>query len=367
MTKKIDKKSIIIFEDDEETRKEMKVDFKKEFSKTGIPIGFFEATDSGSQKVFEKRLKKDLKNKSYGNIGFIVCDRDLSGMRNYIGLSAANVLSLADELVVPICLYARGIYEDISAKIRGWTELKIILDISRGYRKMAYECKILYEGFQMIESRYKQIKRKRKERYTLPDILARILEKPCLSDRIALYGSGDKQMLAEILPYRIKNSNKLENENERVSKLLGYWLWNSILRFPGVILNQIAAASFLNIDEKEFQKNEKLRGLFKRAIYKGPFSDIQEFWWRDDLEDILFEEKCEDGLQLAKKKNLRKIKNCKCSVDRRKHAGYYCMVTEKPVSDENSCSNVNWFPAGADLARISKPVFEDLAPWLGLY
>jgi hypothetical protein len=62
-----------------------------------------------------------------------------------------------------------------------------------------------------------------------------------------------------------------------------------------------------------------------------------------------------------------RVKECKCSVDNTSRAGYYCMITEKPVSDKNSKGNISWFPSGADLARIAKPEFDKLAPWIGLY
>ena len=368
MSSKSRKKSIVIFEDKNDVIEKMKTAFERKFRNTGIPIKFFDSRDSISQqKAFEERLKEDLKQAKYGNIRLIVCDQDLSGTEKYAGLSARNVSYAADELALPICIYAQGIYKDILEKLKRWTELKIVLDISGGYRSISHQCRVLYDGFKTIELKYRQISGKTKEKHTLPDTLARILGKPHLKDRIVLYGAGDKQMLGEILPYRTRGLERIKDENKRIPRLLGYWLWNSILRFPGILLNQVATTSFLNIDEKQFQKNRKLQALFKKAIYHGPFSNIQNYWWRDDLENILFKKRCEDGLQLAIKKGFKNIHNCKCSVNPKKRAGYYCMITEKPVSDQNSYANINWFPAGADLARISKPIFDELAPWLGLF
>jgi hypothetical protein len=368
MSKNTFTENIVIFEDDENTCREMEDSFKEVLKNPKIPFKFFSAEGDRSEEAFEESLKKDLRN--YGNIGLILCDQEIRAMRGYIGLSSANISRLADELAVPICLYAQGTYKNAFEKIKRWTDLRIILDVKREtgkltYERLADECKSLYKGFQTIESKYKKIKRKKIT--TIADMLAQVLEKPQYKDRIALYGTGDRQMLAEILPYKTEGSSKIKEENKRIPRLLGYWLWNSILRFPGAILNQTASASFLNIDVDQFYENKKLQNLFKKAKYTGPFSEMQNFWWRDDLEGILFDSACENGLQLAKKKGFKRINNCKCSVDPSKSAGYYCMITEKPVSAENSCSNINWFPSGADLARISKPKFDELVPWLGLY
>ena len=43
-----------------------------------------------------------------------------------------------------------------------------------------------------------------------------------------------------------------------------------------------------------------------------------------------------------------------------KSAGFYCMVTEEPVSRANSKGNINWFPSGADLSRIRTSNFEKI-------
>jgi hypothetical protein len=41
-------------------------------------------------------------------------------------------------------------------------------------------------------------------------------------------------------------------------------------------------------------------------------------------------------------------------------AGYYCMIEGRPISRENSIGDISWFPAGSDLARISKRAFSRL-------
>lgn len=356
---------VLIFEDKPKEIEKI----EKEFKQTGINFTFFKPVNKYSKEPFDRRLKKELENEIYKDISLIICDSDLSDIKGYIGLSEVVVANVAKEIAIPISLYALGKYKDELMRLKDWSELKIILDVSAGYDKLAAESKIIFEGFQFLRSGYKKIMNGTGEKkYTLSEILSRILDRPKLKDRIAQYGIGNKQMLEEILPYyNIKDIKEIEKEDKRIPMLLGYCLWNSILRFPGILLNDTAAASYLNIKEKEFKGEKKIKELFNTAAYLGPFATIQNYWWRDDLDNIIFQEKCKDGLELARKKGFDKIENCKCSVNPTKEAGYYCMLTKKPVSAENSKSNISWFPTGADLARISNPKFDELAPWLGLY
>lgn len=245
-------------------------------------------------------------------------------------------------------------------KVEKWSDYKIILDIGKGTARFAKECKIIFDGFQEIRTKFDAIRGKRPK--SPAEIMAKILGKPDIQDRIALYGAGDQHMVEDILPY----SDKKSTIEKRIPRLLGYWLWDSILRYPGIVVYGKAAASYLNIDPKDFDK-PKVKELFKRALYEGPFAGIKEYWWRDELDNILHEAKCANGHELAIKKKF-KVSECKCSVDKRLTAPrFYCMITEEPVSEANSKSNISWFPPGADLARIAKPQYEKLAPWIGLY
>lgn len=363
-------KSVIIFEDNKEEMKKLEGPFSKEFGKIKVPVIFFESLLKGDEDqslTSEDKLKKELGNAKYKDVCLIICDSDLATIDKYRGLSEVVVSRVAEMLVIPICLYAQGIYKDNLEKIRQWSTQKIILDAAKGYDNLAFECRNIFEGFQEIETQYlKIIETKEGGNYKLPQVLAHILGKPELDDRIAMYSTGDKEVLAEIMPHR--KGSDIEEKPKRIPRLLGYWLWNSILRFPGILLNEVATASYLNIDDKEFIENKEIQDMFKEALYNGPFSGHLTMWWRNGLDEILFNTKKKEGLELVRtKEGLAGVKECQCSVDNSKRAGYYCMITEKPVSLENSQGNISWFPAGADLARISKKKFDELAPWLGLY
>jgi hypothetical protein len=196
--------------------------------------------------------------------------------------------------------------------------------------------------------------------------MAHILGQMELVDKIASYGSGDQKMVAEILPFVGKT--KVSEFKRRLPCLFGYWLYDSILRFPGLLVNSTAAASYLDIDVANFQKDEQVRGLFKSALYRGPFAREEDpFWWRGMLDDLLLQGGCTNGRSYVKAKLNRNVESCHCSVDKKLKAGYYCVASKQPVSLDNSRGNISWFPPGADLARIRNDIFDEMGPWLGLF
>ncbi len=72
-----------------------------------------------------------------------------------------------------------------------------------------------------------------------------------------------------------------EKRNRHLSCLLGYWLWDSVLRYPGVVVNMVAASSDLNIEQEVFENEDDVRNCFSPALYDGPFKEAKgSMWWR---------------------------------------------------------------------------------------
>jgi len=363
------KGNIVLFEDDGEDRAKLITLFKKELKGTVTRVEAF-APDTASDvkkskkqadesfEPYEEKIKKYLIAKKVNDCGLFVTDRDLSKTEGFLGLSEAAISRVADDLAIPICLYARGIKGNDLSKINRWSDYKIVLN-SADLETIAHEGSAIYKGFTMIKKGFGKVDRKNIQ--SPAEILSIILKKPNLQNRLALYSAGDTHMLSDILLHGDKATKDID---KRIPRLLGYWLWDSILRFPGIVVNEIAAASYLNINPNDF-KREDIRKLFSNAIYKGPFAEIRPLWWRDDLDEILIKTKCIDGIEYVRKKGM-KASECKCSVDEKKTAGYYCMLTREPVCEDHSRSNISWFPAGADLARIKNSEYKKHAPWIGL-
>jgi len=317
--------------------------------------------------TYEDLLEKQIKmNAPEGAL--IVCDKDLSTLgEQFIGLSGTTVAGVSDNLGFPLCLYARGEAEvrgeELLKSLAPWEKKRIILEF-KTEKELAKECASIFKSFSEIRRIYDSLRDP--ERATPAAALSRVLNQPGIEDRVALYGSGEQGLLAEIMPfYKATDgmATKLEL-TKRMPRILGNWLYTSILRFPGILVSDIPAASYLNIDPNDFKKFE-IRKLFEKAKYKGPFAELSNWWWRHLLDAILERNDCDDGLTYASQKGYE-VAPC-LDPQTKDRAGYYCMVTTNPVSVENSKGGISWFPSGSDLARIRKDKFDELAPWIGLY
>lgn len=353
----------IVFEDSEAQRKKLVKHLRKHIQK--IPVEVINGSEALDKTGTYDEQLENLLRKMAPQGALIVCDKDLSKLGGFIGLSGTIVGAVADKLGFPLCLYARGegalSGEDLLKSLAPWEKKRIILEWNTE-ESLAEACANIYRAFSDIERGYEKLRKE--DRTTPAAALSRLLGQLGIEDRIALYGTGEQGLLEEIMPYAVSGVTK--ELTRRMPRILGNWLYTSILRFPGILVYQVPAASYLNIDPADFGKPE-VQDLFAEAEYNGPFSGLGgcKWWWRHKLDDLLELSGCEDGFEFAKSKEIQ-VRPCNDSQTG-DSAGYYCMVTKEPVSDKNSKSGISWFPAGSDLARIRLDKFNELAPWVGLY
>ncbi len=310
--------TILFFEDDPEFAKKTSLSLSKKIG-SSVKVRLAKAILSKSNNysaTFVERLLKDLKNLK--TIDLIVADINLYGIEWYPGLSAEVVSEVGKRLFIPVCTYSRKVQDDferIQESID--TSIKLKNEPER-MPEMLDEIMHLYDGFTQTKKLYNRLGRRTKSE-SLPRTLATILDRPQYVDRFSLYGLGNQGFL-RLTSKELKRAN-LALQAKTVPYLLGNWLLLSVLRFPGILLNEIAAASHLNISENDFRKSE-VRNIFKRAVYEGPFSGLGPFWWRYELDEIIDKAKVSSGLELARKRTHKDTKPCKCSVDPKLDAGY---------------------------------------------
>ena len=366
------KPTVILFDDETTERASIASALSKALKSTAEVI-IFEAGGGDRTKTFETMLISDLG--SYlPKTRLILCDQDLSKMKGYGGLSAETVTSVARDEGLSIGLYGRGNSDMMADRIkqkRKFLERRFFLEFGDASHLQVF-CREAVGIFQGCKEVYDYVKGtvfssfkkgSHAKRGTPSSMMCKLLGRIEIQTRLSLYGAGDQQYLEALATVDVTSDP--EKACRIISSELSYWLWESILRFPGILVNSGAAASFLNIDPEHFETREA-QALFKGARYAGPFSDISDRWWRDDLQAILNKNNVKSGLDLAKAKGLKHVKRCKCSVDPKIDAGYYCMLSDKPVSLTNSVGKIPYFPPGADLARIATGEFEKVAPWAGL-
>ncbi|MGO8733163.1 MAG: hypothetical protein ACLQVM_10250 [Terriglobia bacterium] len=352
---------IILFEDSEGYDQEYLLAIRNVLGGKGEAILFQRGADRSRDGTYDKHLEEDLSLPQYLNATLIVADLDLSKIPGYQGLSEGTVRKVSDSLGVPECSYARGLERDADLERSGeQRESTITVSLRNGADGFAEQVVSIAEGFAYIEQQLPHSLNTPGKK-TPGKVLAMILRKPEYAEKISLYASGDQNRLASVLNVR----GSLQEKSRRLTCMLGYWLWDSVLRYPGVLLNAAATSSYLNILEVAFRDDHEVRDLFKSARYQGPFAGAKEpMWWRGMIDDIVAKSDAQDGREFASKLLKKDLPRSECCEDPSKPAGYYCMLSKKPVSLDNSKGGLPWFPRGADLARVSTKKFEELGPWL---
>jgi hypothetical protein len=356
--------NILLFDDVEENLREVQDLISKELGVKGkveaYPLVRRETSKLGDPEPFEDIIERELRKRAEP-VSLIVADRDLSRATDYRGLSEPTVRRAAERLAIPECGYARGesgdaiSYLDIGEKREECIRLSLTpQDV------FARKVVDIAEGFEWMKEQVPNVMQKMKGRQPSPaKILAELLGVPDQVEKISLFAVGDKNRLGDI-PRLGKSSS--DERARRLAYLLGYWLWDSVLFFPGLVVNEIAASSYLNISVEEFRKKD-VASLFSAAKYLGPFSYARgPLWWRGRLDSLLGD--FEDGNSLATTNLGREVAPCLCSVDPSIQAGFVCVLSNKPVSSKNSTGKLLWLPRGADLARVSRTMIDEFGPWL---
>jgi len=315
-----------------------------------------------TDETFDARLEREIlaRREAGKEIVFILSDADLSRIPHFKGMSDANIRKVAATLGIPSAYYSSNLTGLSFLKADQAGDGRILLDKS-DLPNLAREVNALVRGFMAITSRLSAIKGMMQDDRPQESaaLLATLLGRPDLENRVRLFISGDQRMGAELL-------SSPDHDLGRQSSIFGTWIYDSLLKYPGLVVNAVAAASYLNISVDDFNTDD-VQALFAGAVYKGPFAcENRQLWWRDQLDELLLDEDADDGAVFASHHTGRAISPCPCSESGVAPAGFYCMITKKPVSEEYSVGGISWFPPGADLARIITTKYDELAPWLGL-
>lgn len=338
-------------------------------------LTFFSHEDVGlinalldSSKSIEEQIAEILKSIiAQHKIDLVFLDTDLS---RDIGLQThSSYKSALLNLGMPVCRYQKGgrdislaMLPQLQRTIRdGPSAIWIPRSFVSGDRldELVPRLIAISNGFQAITNALVRNSHLLETPHSPADVLAAVL--------------GDSESSYEFLGYAAQNlvyfakseedaQKYLISSSLRYATQLGYWLFNYIIAFPGPILNRSAAAAYLNVQPGEIEKYPALERLMEPARYKGPFANIEPYYWRTKLLELL-EFHNGDIVQCAELKGL---------IIERVDPGtpgtqaYVCMLSGEAITASEAAVNPDWIPSGASEAKIKGDVLDELGPLAGV-
>lgn len=291
-------------------------------------------------------------------IDLVLLDTDLSRFRN--GLSQSACRLALQQLGIPVCRYS---------KRHSTTEI----------RELERLTKLATEGSSSVWVPSECLDRTALSEKLLPWLISveagfsrlheGLIKKPeLISERLGPSGVLSEllnmsSLRADLIGYTGQNlfffSPNSPSNPKTVALRLGYWLKNYILEFPGPILNITATAAYLNINEGHL-RSDPVRDLLAGCRYNGPFSTVDEFYIRSSLDDLLDQ----FGGDLQSAPELNEIKLDRVDPNQPESPAYYCVLRRLAIPSEKAASSPDWIPPGAQTARISRDIYDQLGPML---
>lgn len=316
--------------------------------------------DDDAQARFQAEVSGD-------EVDLVVTDSDLTS-KGQTGLFGATIVDWCQERGLPVADYTRKVHGlprrpdlfELRLEINAETHLQIAA-LASGFGAI----KTAIAEAQLLE-----------DNGSPAAVLAAILQRPEIESEIALYSvriGPTSGAMMERLSEALSEDVSHERKTGLLSYIVGHWLVNSILRFPGPILSLAALNAYLATDEGA---STDVAGLIEPARYRGPFSELDTFYWTDDI-DALVDELPDPGVDGSPAEVRRSALEARLGRGLTKHGcrrcsgvrgGYYCPFTERTVCEQSSCSvgTSSWIPQGASVVRVERDFFDEWSPILGL-
>jgi hypothetical protein len=322
--------------------------------------------DQNPQERFEKLVDDDT--------GLVITDYDLTS-KGQTGLFGSTIVGWCQSRVIPVGDFSRANRSALPREPNQY-EIRIPTDPERAARYIAG----VFRGFREIRTALHSNQEALKTKRSPVSVLAEILGRPVEESRFALYGGGlgtsNAALMDQILGVGAESEPTDDQKRKLLTYVIGHLLLNVILRFPGPLLHRKALAAYVAISENE---SDKIEQLFTNARYKGPFSDIEPFYWLSDVDNALDE--MARGLpsetssqtqgqlnrEALEKKLGQQLARHKCPRCDGVNGGFWCPFTQRTVCVLAICSvgSTGWIPQGARLCRIEKDFYDEWAPMLG--
>lgn len=140
------------------------------------------------------------------------------------------------------------------------------------------------------------------------------------------------------------------------------WLRNVVMGYPGILYDELTAATRLGIDVESFRM-PAVQAFFRTAAYDGVFSTYKRRFWRERLFELAHQLTGVHGLirpvsqqfAVAWRENFGELlKPAVCVSDGTPTADWVCYILQKPVKQRNSLPYYpDQRPPVMDQARVS--------------
>jgi len=349
---------IILVDDDEEQLATLRAEVVDALSDDGCEVIAWLPEPGKVLENFEAKVEH--------GATLVVTDYDLT--KSASGFFGASVVSWCQERAIPVGDYSRGNRQNIP-KEPNLFEFRF----ASGTKEAAAEIAATYRGFKAIFERL-EANPDLLSAASPANMLADLLDHPSAVSAFSLY---TPQIGSNASLFELVQSDKSPDSRRALSTyILGHLLFNSILRYPGPLLNGYAACSYFALRD---DASEAVKGQIGAALYAGPFSELGPFYWRDSIDDLV--EDWAEGSQiefageqapyrralLEEKAGAGPLPRYDCPRCHGEYGGYRCPFTDAVVCERSNCSvgSSGWIPLGADLSRVERGFYDETSPMLG--
>jgi hypothetical protein len=306
----------------------------------------------------------------------VVTDYDLTA-QGRTGLFGASVVAWSQARAVPVGDYSRAMATALPAEPNLF-ELRVPQDSE----KAAIYIAAVFRGFAWIR-RELAAKPDLLTKRSPPAVIAALLGAPALESQFALYGvrlgatsAALVERIVRTAPADIEPS--AEDKRALLGYIVGHLLLNAILRFPGPIISGVELTAYVGVSKSE---TDGLHAIFADALYKGPFWELEPYYWLSKVDEILRpmldrlgprdpepETHGELHRMALEASSARTFVKDDCPRCNGVNGGFWCPFTHRAVCQLANCSvgANSWVPQGARLCRIERDFYDEWAPILGI-
>ncbi|MCQ3810827.1 MAG: hypothetical protein KTV68_09770 [Acidimicrobiia bacterium] len=308
-----------------------------------------------------------------GETVLVATDDELtaSGLRGFFG---TTIVSWCQQLAIPVGYFSRRPQQLLSRD----PEL-FALRIPSNDEEGADYIEAVYNGFTELSTAISRLNLD-PGTTSLAKYLAHAIQRPHLESDFALYmarlGHGGTAVARRIIDSQSATSTGERSPEAAISYTLGHYLANVITRFAGPLLRIDALCAYVGADTAE---REELANMFDEARYEGPFSGLDQLFWRESVDAALedpfdLEADSADDVGTFHRAAIetrlgRTLAQHEC--DRNdcggRRGGFHCPFTNRPVCVRSDCSvaGSGWIPSGATSSRVEREYHDEWAPLLG--